>query len=103
MIIIFRFRFCGSPEIVFHFFIYHMTEFSINVLMIKLNVYSFCQAPKGWRRLGHHGAINDVCFSPEGVYVASCSSDKTLKVWTTYTGTLLRTLVGHTDAVTSCM
>jgi hypothetical protein len=58
--------------------------------------------PKGWRRLGHRGAINDVCFSPEGVYVISCSSDKTLKVWATYTGVLLRTLQGHTDAVTSC-
>ena len=58
--------------------------------------------PKGWRRLGHRGAINDVCFSPEGVYVISCSSDKTVKVWATYTGVLLRTLEGHTDAVTSC-
>lgn len=33
------------------------------------------------RRAGHAGAIFGLCFSPSGRYLASCSEDRTIRVW----------------------
>jgi len=52
--------------------------------------------------MGHTDKINTVNFSPDGQYILSGSSDKTLKIWEIGSGNLIRTFEGgHTIAVTS--
>ena len=42
-----------------------------------------------------------VAFSPNGKLLASASYDSTVKLWSTQDGSLVRTLKGHSHAVTS--
>jgi len=35
---------------------------------------------------GHEGYVNSVCFSPEGTFILSGSSDHPLKIWDRETG-----------------
>src|SRR5262249_37745751 len=49
---------------------------------------------------GHTDNVNDVEFSPDGRTLASASDDKTVKLWDVGTGQP-RTLIGHTEGVTS--
>src|SRR5438876_958554 len=48
---------------------------------------------------GHRGSVMGVSFSPDGKFLASCSRDKTIKVWDAATGELKRTLTEHTADV----
>ena len=41
------------------------------------------------------------CFSPDGSTILSGSSDNTLKLWRTRDGSLINTLNGHTNPVTT--
>ncbi len=50
---------------------------------------------------GHTGAITTLSWSPDGQYVASGSTDKTVQVWRASDGALLYTLSGYDDPVTS--
>jgi WD40 repeat protein/serine/threonine protein kinase len=45
--------------------------------------------------------VKSVAITPDGRYAVSGSSDKTLKMWDLETCKWIRTMVGHTDAVTS--
>ena len=47
---------------------------------------------------GHRDAINDVAFSPDGMTLATASSDQTVRLWN-LRGEPLDTLIGHTKAV----
>ena len=49
---------------------------------------------------GHGFWVNKVCYSCDGQFIASASSDRTIKIWN-ISGVLLQTLVGHTNWVTS--
>src|SRR5262245_55249646 len=51
-------------------------------------------------KLGHAGYVFSAVFSADGRYVISGSDDSTIKLWDTATGALIRTLQGHSDAVT---
>ena len=44
---------------------------------------------------GHNYWVMDVDF--DDIYIVSVSEDKTIKIWNTDTGELIRTLKGHTD------
>src|SRR5438132_989939 len=48
---------------------------------------------------GHEGSVLGVAFSPDGKLLASCSRDKTIKLWDAATGALKRTLTEHTADV----
>ncbi|MGP1414934.1 MAG: eIF2A-related protein [Treponema sp.] len=49
----------------------------------------------------HSGTIESIAYSPDGKYIASGSSDGTIKIWEAETGRLLRTLTGHADDIYS--
>src|SRR5690554_3200633 len=51
------------------------------------------------RMTGHVQLINMVCFSPDGMWVASASFDKSIKLWNGLTGKFVATLRGHVEAV----
>ena len=46
--------------------------------------------------------VNGCAVSPDGSYIVSASSDRTLKVWDALTGTERLTFSGHTDSVNGC-
>jgi hypothetical protein len=48
---------------------------------------------------GHRGHSDDIVFSPDGKYLASCGEDMTVRVWSTESGAMLHTIVGHEGAV----
>lgn len=48
---------------------------------------------------GHTGPIRDLAFSPDGMRLASCSDDRTLRIWDVASGQSQRTLVGHAKRV----
>ncbi|MHA1896392.1 MAG: TIR domain-containing protein, partial [Promethearchaeota archaeon] len=50
---------------------------------------------------GHTSWVLSVCYSPDGKYIASGSSDKTIKVWEAASGHLVTTLKGHSSSVYS--
>jgi WD40 repeat protein len=68
-------------------------------------LYSLAQSSPGIKCLrtfqGHNWPVFSVCFSPDGRYALSGSSDHTLKLWDVETGECLRTFKGHKDAVNS--
>ncbi|WP_344443207.1 helix-turn-helix domain-containing protein [Kitasatospora nipponensis] len=51
--------------------------------------------PFAGRLAGHTGAVNAVAFSPDGVRLATASSDGTVKVWHVADRQVDRTLTGH--------
>lgn len=51
------------------------------------------------RLLGHERTINSITLSPNGLYIASASSDKTICIWNIETGELLMRIKGHEDSV----
>ncbi|MEH2260555.1 hypothetical protein [Nostoc sp.] len=49
----------------------------------------------------HNGFVNSVAYSSDGAILASGAADKTIIIWGRYTGTVKRTLNGHSDAILS--
>ncbi|KAI6250032.1 WD repeat-containing protein 5 [Erysiphe necator] len=50
---------------------------------------------------GHRGPVSQVHFSPDGRWIASCSSDATVKVWDAMTGKHIRTMEGHLAGISA--
>ncbi len=48
--------------------------------------------------IGHKDEVNTVCWSPSGKFLASCSDDRTAKLWTLENG-LVHDLVGHSKEI----
>lgn len=51
---------------------------------------------------GHDAAVTACAVSPDGTWIVSGSSDRTLRIWDVVTGKELRTLGVHTTPVTAC-
>ncbi len=51
--------------------------------------------------LGHSSDVESVAFSPDGKYLASSSSDETVKLWSVESQKEVTTLQGHTKSVNS--
>jgi len=49
---------------------------------------------------GHTDCVNSVCYSPDGMRLASGSQDRTLKMWDAASGEETLTLKGHTGGIT---
>src|ERR1019366_332578 len=50
---------------------------------------------------GHSDTVFCVAFSPDGKTIASCSQDKTTKLWDVATGKITKTFDGHASTVLS--
>lgn len=50
---------------------------------------------------GHKRGVAGVKFSPDGKWIASCSADCTLKIWSAATGALQHTLEGHLAGIST--
>jgi len=42
--------------------------------------------------MGHQGYVMRICYSPDGKTIASCSNDKTIKLWNSENGKEITTL-----------
>ena len=42
--------------------------------------------------IGHSSTVCSVCYSPDGKTIASCSDDKTIKLWNSENGKEITTL-----------
>jgi hypothetical protein len=51
---------------------------------------------------GHKGSILDLQFSNDGLSMFTASTDKTLIMWDTETGGILKTMKGHGNIINSC-
>lgn len=67
----------------------------------QLNVYSTRSHELLWQSSDHAERIRCIRFSPDGSTFASASSDRTVKLWSTTSGTCLATLT-HESAVNAC-
>jgi WD40 repeat protein len=55
-----------------------------------------------WKTMkGHTFWVSSVCFSPDGNYVVSGSSDNTIKLWRVSDGKVIKTMKGHKGYVSS--
>jgi len=50
---------------------------------------------------GHKRGVASIKFSPDGKWLASCSADCTLKIWSAATGALQHTLEGHLAGIST--
>ncbi|KAL7802847.1 putative wd40 protein [Trichoderma afarasin] len=48
---------------------------------------------------GHTASLRCITFSPNGLLLASCAYDKTVRIWEIATGTLRQTFTGYKDSV----
>ncbi|ESL06869.1 notchless [Trypanosoma rangeli SC58] len=51
------------------------------------------------RLTGHQGAVFHIQFSPDGTMIASCSADKSVKLWNAADGKFITTFRGHVAPV----
>jgi WD40 repeat protein len=72
--------------------------------LLKIVVNNLINLSK-WRALttlqGHSGYVNSIAFSPDSKYLASCSDDNMVKIWSVESQTEITTLQEHSANVYS--
>lgn len=68
-------------------------------LFAEAAIYTRAQKAELVVQTGHTAQVHSVAVSPDGLTIASGSSDRTVKLWEATTGKLLRTLSGHTGRI----
>src|SRR4051794_33345933 len=68
-------------------------------LVLLLAAPLMANGPDVRKLKGHQGSFLGVSSSPDGKLLASCSRDKTIKLWNPATGELQQTLTEHTADV----
>ena len=63
------------------------------------SVASQAEKPELILQNGHSERSDGLAFSPDGRYLASASTDSTIRIWDAATGNELRALIGHAGAV----
>lgn len=58
--------------------------------------------PKKLRLEAHTGIVYQVCFSPDNVTVATCSEDKTVRIWNRTSGKKINKLVDPVGRILTC-
>ncbi|KAK6535573.1 hypothetical protein TWF694_002028 [Orbilia ellipsospora] len=66
-----------------------------------IQLWDVCTESLLQKLIGHHSRVGMLAFSPDGEILASASDDRSVKLWCSITGTLLRTLEDHSHAVIS--
>jgi WD40 repeat protein len=66
---------------------------------IHIDVWDAVSGAHQLRLSGHRDFVHNVAFSPDGVYLASASSDRTAILWDAMSGQPRFTLAGHHDEV----
>ncbi|ETO36350.1 NB-ARC domain-containing protein [Reticulomyxa filosa] len=77
----------------FRAFLYQTNFTSATVNQINFGEYGYL--------IGHSDTVTCVKFSPDGSRLASCSDDKTIRLWDTSSGKQLQLLEGHLNSVTA--
>jgi len=76
------------------------TQFTKGIKVQRGKLLSWPTLPLEW--IGHSASVSCVGYSPNGCYIATGSSDKTIRVWDTETGDSVgKPLEGHTNEVMS--
>ncbi|KAK3824921.1 MAG: WD40-repeat-containing domain protein [Benniella sp.] len=65
----------------------------------RMNVYSTANWERQWTQTDHSNLISGLSHSPKGSQIASCSHDKTVRLWDVRTGTCCHVLTGHASVV----
>lgn len=78
---------CNSPEI-----ISLLTDYSKHLLLLPNKVAFTC--------VGHTDEVWDVCYSPNGVYLASACRNGSVFIWDATRYTIRHRFSGHTKAIT---
>jgi len=72
-----------------------MKHFFVISLLLICAIFSTAQQPVLVLPIGHTRSVSGACFSPDGRYVLSTSTDLTAKLWEVSSGMLLHTMGGH--------
>lgn len=72
-------------------------------LAVAINNSAWLMDDEGQRQIefsGHTDRVSDIAFSHDGQLLATCSSDRTAKLWSLPSGALVRTLDPHSEPLT---
>ncbi len=74
-----------------------ISQWQLDTKQYKSSFFARVNAPDS-----HDGVILQLAFAANERFIVSASNDKTLRIWSYYTGELKRTLIGHEEAVNTC-